>query len=81
MRCPLSLRAIALPVLALLGVSTAGCSLMPHALQPQQLWKLNRQPPASGDAYFSIPSEEFDDFDPSAFESADFDAGSLRPVQ
>lgn len=35
-----------------------GCSLMPHALQPEQLWKLNRQPPPSGDAYFSIPADD-----------------------
>ena len=30
-------------------VSLSGCSsLLPHSLQPQQLWKLNRQAPASG---------------------------------
>ena len=45
-------------LLLTLSVGLAGCSLMPHALQPQQLWKLNRQPPASGDAYFSIPPGE-----------------------
>ena len=40
----------------LLGSTLAGCTLMPEALQPHQLWKLNRQP-ASGrdDAFFSIP--------------------------
>ena len=34
----------------------AGCSAWPHALKPEQLWKLNRQPPASGDGLFSIPA-------------------------
>ena len=46
-------------VLALgLIAGAAGCSsLVPHALKPSQLWKLNRQAPASGDGYFSIPSQ------------------------
>ena len=72
-------RTASLSLLALLCLGVAGCSLMPHALQPQQLWKLNRQPPASGDAYFSIPAEDFDDFDPSGFEEVEL--RSLRPVE
>lgn len=39
-----------------------GCTLMPAALQPHQLWKLNRQP-ASGrdDAFFSVADPWTDD--------------------
>lgn len=36
-------------------VVMTGCSLMPEAIQPHQLWKLNRNPPPPGeDAYFSV---------------------------
>lgn len=36
-------------------VGSSGCMLMPEALQPHQLWKLNRQPPSSHeDAFFSV---------------------------
>ena len=36
-------------------LTSTGCTLMPEALQPHQLWKLNRQPPSSHeDAFFSI---------------------------
>lgn len=44
-----------LALIAACLLTTTGCTLMPEALQPHQLWKLNRQP-ASGrdDAFFSV---------------------------
>ncbi len=45
----------ALAVLTL--ISQTGCRFLPHALQPNQLQKLNRTEPLGRDAYyFSIPS-------------------------
>lgn len=39
-----------------LALFSSGCSMMPHALQPTQLRKLNRGPELGRDSYnFSIP--------------------------
>jgi hypothetical protein len=40
-------------ILAITLCSQAGCQFMPHALQPNQLWKLNRHPPM--DVRFQSP--------------------------
>lgn len=42
-------------VLALTVCSQCGCQFMPHALQPRQLWKMNRQP--AMDVRFQSPEE------------------------
>ncbi len=43
-------------LVAMLTVSLTGCQLMPHALQGNQLRKLNRGPALGRDAYnFSVP--------------------------
>lgn len=34
---------------------TDGVSRIAYELQPHRLWRLNRQPPPSRDAYFCIP--------------------------
>lgn len=39
--------------LAFAVFSQSGCRFMPHALQPEQLWKMNRQPPM--DVRFQSP--------------------------
>ncbi|QDT88677.1 hypothetical protein [Gimesia algae] len=46
-------------ILVLPGLSLflTGCSLMPHALQPDQLHKLSRQEKTRDDMYFSVPDE------------------------
>ena len=44
-----------LPGLALALISHSGCEMLPHSLQPEQLWKLNRQPPM--DVRFQSPDE------------------------
>ncbi|WP_417382405.1 hypothetical protein [Gimesia sp.] len=46
-------------ILVLPGLSlfSTGCSLMPHALQPDQLHKLSRQEKPRDDMYFSVPDE------------------------
>ena len=64
-----------------LGMLLPGCSLMPHALQPQQLWKLNRQAPASGDAYFSVPAEDAAATSSELFESTTSACGSKCEMQ
>ncbi|HBN78667.1 hypothetical protein [Rubinisphaera italica] len=41
------------------AASLVGCSMMPHALQPKQLRKLNRGPELGRDSYnFSIPDPQ-----------------------
>ncbi|HCS50077.1 hypothetical protein [Rubinisphaera sp.] len=41
------------------AVSLTGCSMMPHALQPKQLRRLNRGPELGRDSYnFSIPDPQ-----------------------
>jgi hypothetical protein len=47
LRCLLFVAAGATPVVS-------GCQFMPHALQPSQLWKLNRQD-AWDEAQYSVP--------------------------
>lgn len=44
-------------VLSGLSLHLTGCSLMPHALQPDQLHKLSRQEKRRDDMYFSVPDE------------------------
>ncbi|EDL59081.1 hypothetical protein [Gimesia maris] len=44
-------------VLSGLSLHLTGCSLMPHALQPDQLHKLSRQEKGRDDMYFSVPDE------------------------
>lgn len=43
-------------VLVVAAGSVTGCSMLPHAMQPRQLRKLNRGPELGRDSYhFSIP--------------------------
>jgi starvation-inducible outer membrane lipoprotein len=51
------IRVCLLLVLSGLSLHLTGCSLMPHALQPDQLHKLSRQEKRRGDMYFSVPDE------------------------
>lgn len=51
------IRVCLLLVLTGLSLLSTGCSLMPHALQPDQLHKLSRQEKPRDDMYFSVPDE------------------------
>jgi hypothetical protein len=52
-------RSVRLPCCLLaVCIASSGCQMF-EALSPAQLWKLNRQPNMdSGNAYFSIPTDE-----------------------
>ncbi len=41
-------------ILILVSCVTTGCNLVPHDLKPWRLWRLNRMPASSRNAYFSI---------------------------
>jgi hypothetical protein len=57
-----------LTALAVLAAATnlSGCQVFPHWMQPNQLWKLNRQP-AYDESTFSVP----DPGEPPVVQSAD----------